>query len=116
MIESLTVMARGFEEDGLPLQSIQCLIALVSTSLVPEAEVRARLHLSRLLLEHTLNAQEAKKHLQKAVGECKLQACVDRHFAATLVTATVVNTPQQAFLLSPVIPIQVHCTSHFEFQ
>lgn len=75
MIESLTVMARGFEEDGLPLQSIQCLMALVSTSLVPEAEVRARLHLSRLLLEHTFNAQEAKKHLQKAVCSCKLQAC-----------------------------------------
>lgn len=68
MIESLTVMAHGFEVDGLPLQCIQCLMALVSQPLLPEAEVRARLQLSRLLLSHTTNAHDAKKHLQKAVS------------------------------------------------
>lgn len=75
IVESLTVMACGFEADGLPLQCIQCLMALLSTQLLPLAEVRARLHISRLLLEHTLNAQDAKKHLQRAVGAYKLEAC-----------------------------------------
>jgi hypothetical protein len=40
---------------------------MLSQSMLPSDEAATRLRLGQLLMEHTLNVQDAKQHLQKAV-------------------------------------------------
>lgn len=53
--------------DGHPMQAIKCYVAVLSQSMLPSDEAAARLRLGQLLMQHTLNVQDAKQHLQKAV-------------------------------------------------
>lgn len=68
--DALTLMAASYEQDGCPIQAINCLVALVGQQkgLTPDAEAKARLHLARLLLGHTANTKEALGHLNRAVS------------------------------------------------
>ncbi|EFJ41116.1 hypothetical protein VOLCADRAFT_98912 [Volvox carteri f. nagariensis] len=64
--DALALLASGFERDGCPIQAIHCLQALANRQLPSDFEAKARLHLGRLLLEHTYNFKEALCHLLRA--------------------------------------------------
>jgi hypothetical protein len=65
--QALDALAAKFEAENCPQQAVACLLGLLGQSLLPDAEVRARLQLARLLMRHTHNLREAKTHLQRAV-------------------------------------------------
>ena len=77
--EALALMAMSYEQDGCPIPAINCLVALVQQKLAADLEVKARLHLARLLLDHTDNSKEALQHLTRAV---RLGGCTPRPRAA----------------------------------
>ncbi|GFR44019.1 hypothetical protein Agub_g5174, partial [Astrephomene gubernaculifera] len=64
--DALAILATSYDRDGFPIQAIHCLQALVKQQLPPDFEAKARLHLGRLLLEHTYNFKEASSHLLRA--------------------------------------------------
>lgn len=68
VVHTLQVLASHLSADGHPLQAIKCYVAMMSQSMLPSDEAAARLRLGQLLMEHTLNVQDAKQQLQKAVG------------------------------------------------
>ncbi|GLI66110.1 hypothetical protein VaNZ11_009821 [Volvox africanus] len=63
---ALALLATSYERDGCPIQTIHCLQALVNCQLPPDFEAKARMHLGRVLLEHTYNFREALSHLLRA--------------------------------------------------
>lgn len=67
VVSTLQLLASRLAADGHPLQAIKCYVAILSQSMLPSDEAAARLRLGQLLMEHTLNLQDAKQHLQKAV-------------------------------------------------
>lgn len=64
---TLAALAVRFTASGHSMPAIKCYVAMLGHSMLPSDEAAVRLNLARLLLEHTLNMQEAKQHLQKAV-------------------------------------------------
>lgn len=68
LYSSLQLLAARLTAQGHPLEAIKCYVAMLSQSLLPSDEAAARLRLGQLLLEHTLNVQDARLNLQKAVG------------------------------------------------
>lgn len=64
---TLQQLAARMAADGHPIQAIKCYLAVLNQSMLPSEEAATRLKLSQLLLQHTLNVQDAKQHLQKAV-------------------------------------------------
>jgi hypothetical protein len=67
VVSTLQLLASRLAADGHPLQAIKCYVAMLSQSMLPSDEAATRLRLGQLLMEHTLNVQDAKQHLQKAV-------------------------------------------------
>jgi hypothetical protein len=68
---ALQALAARQLSQGHPLQAIKCLEASLRLSPMPADEAQARLRAARLLLAHTTNLAEAKRHLQQAVrGSC----------------------------------------------
>lgn len=66
-VNALMHMAREFEEDECPLQAVKCYEAICNKNhltVLPLPEARARVALSRLLLEYTDNVHRAKTHLE----------------------------------------------------
>ncbi len=72
LAEALAQLAVTFERDGNPIQAIHCLQALVDQKQTADREAIARLHLGRLLLQHTVSLEDAQKILLKAVSHCCL--------------------------------------------
>lgn len=68
LAEGLIVLAASYENDGCPIQALHCYHALVNQVLPPDVEVKARLNLARLMLQHTFNVKEACNHLLRAVS------------------------------------------------
>lgn len=67
-LEALTLLAHGFEGQGCHAQAIKCMMAAANTcDMLPASEARVRLHLAKLLLQHTSNVSDAKAQLQRAV-------------------------------------------------
>jgi len=66
--DGLRLLARKLVDEGHPLQAIKALHALLSQSLMPADEASVRLQLAQMLSEHTHNAVDAKKQLQRAVS------------------------------------------------
>lgn len=64
---TLQQLAARMAADGHPIQAIKCYLAVLNQSMLPSEEAATRLKLSQLLLQHTLNVQDAKQHMQKAV-------------------------------------------------
>lgn len=71
---TLQALAARMAAEGHPLQAIKCYVAMLNQSMLPSDEAAARLQLGHLLMQHTLNASDAKQHLQKAVRCCLLVA------------------------------------------
>lgn len=65
---SLQLLAARMSAQGHPLEAIKCYVAMLSQSMLPSDEAAVRLRLGQLMMEHTLNMQDAKVHLQKAVS------------------------------------------------
>lgn len=65
---TLQVLASRLLADGQPLQAIKCYVAMLGQSMLPSDEAATRLTLGQMLMQHTLNAQDAKQQLQKAVS------------------------------------------------
>jgi hypothetical protein len=72
--DTLQQLASRLAADGHPMQAIKCYVAMLSQSMLPSDEAAARLRLGQLLMQHTLNVQDAKQHLQKAVSACANKA------------------------------------------
>lgn len=68
--DTLHQLASRLAVDGHPMQAIKCYVAMLSQSMLPSDEAAARLRLGQLLMQHTLNMQDAKQHLQQAVCAC----------------------------------------------
>lgn len=64
----LQLLAARMSAQGHPLEAIKCYVAMLSQSMLPSDEAAVRLRLGQLMMEHTLNMQDAKVHLQKAVS------------------------------------------------
>eukprot|EP00798_Chlamydomonas_sp_ICE-L_P018304 gene18304-24764_t len=64
--EALALMAKELDGQNCPLQAIHCWQAQLGLQLLPDKEVRARMHLGRLLMQHTRNYKDARQHLQSA--------------------------------------------------
>lgn len=84
LCQSLLMLATEAGGKGVPLQAIKCLQGMLSLALLPGEEVKARVKLAQLLLDHTRNVQEAKQHLQHAVGtHCELCQCCSLQITAS---------------------------------
>lgn len=66
--EGLWELAEQFEEGGCIAQAVKCLEALCQShvSFLPILEVKTRLRIATLLLNHTDNVTHAKSHLERA--------------------------------------------------
>lgn len=78
LADALAELAVTFERDENPIQAIHCLQALVDQKQTADREAIARLHLGRLLLQHTVSLEDAQKILLKAVSHCSLGALWSR--------------------------------------
>lgn len=63
-----TELGEGFEKTGCIAQAIKCLEAICQShvSFLPIVEVKTRLRIATLLLQHTDNITQAKTHLERA--------------------------------------------------
>ncbi|CAM6075414.1 unnamed protein product [Sphagnum tenellum] len=68
LAEGLWGLAEGFEKTGCIAQAIKCLEAICQShvSFLPIVEVKTRLRIATLLLQHTDNITQAKTHLERA--------------------------------------------------
>ncbi|MCO5550423.1 hypothetical protein L7F22_003909 [Adiantum nelumboides] len=66
--EGLWLLAEKFEEGGCIAQAVKCLEALCQShvSFLPILEVKTRLRIATILLNHTDNVTHAKNHLERA--------------------------------------------------
>ncbi|GBG88220.1 hypothetical protein CBR_g46787 [Chara braunii] len=66
--EGLWQLANDFEAEQQIPQAVMCLEAICqsNTPFLPEIEVKTRLRIATLLFEHTVNATQAKAHLERA--------------------------------------------------
>ncbi|KAH7285526.1 hypothetical protein KP509_33G031900 [Ceratopteris richardii] len=66
--EGLWLLAERFEEGGCIPQAVKCLEALCQSqvSFLPILEVKTRLRIATILLNHTDNVTHAKNHLERA--------------------------------------------------
>lgn len=66
--EGLWSLAERFEESGSIAQAVKCLEAICQShvSFLPILEVKTRLRIATLLLDHTDNVTHAKSHLERA--------------------------------------------------
>ena len=76
--EGLWQLAEQHEKAGCIAQAVKCLEAICQSlvSFLPVIEVKTRLRIATLLLQHTDNVTHAKAHLERAVrvvlhGACK---------------------------------------------
>ena len=73
-VEALSVLTKGLLLSGQNFQAIKCLEAVCrSSAQMPVAAAKTRLWLSKLLLQHTQNINEATQHLQQAVSAMFVQ-------------------------------------------
>ncbi|KAG2438757.1 hypothetical protein HXX76_005301 [Chlamydomonas incerta] len=90
LAEGLIIVAASYENDGCPIQALHCYQALVNQVLPPDVEVKARLNLARLMLEHTFNVKEACNHLLRAQSQSRSLIgcyCIKYEVADRLATA-----------------------------
>lgn len=67
--EGLWQLAEEHEKGGCIAQAVKCLEAICQSqvSFLPVIEVKTRLRIATLLLQHTDNVTHAKVHLERAV-------------------------------------------------
>lgn len=68
--EGLWQLAEEHEKAGRIAPAVKCLEAICQSqvSFLPVIEVKTRLRIASLLLQHTDNVPQAKGHLERAVG------------------------------------------------
>lgn len=76
--EGLWQLAEQHERGGCIAQALKCLEAICQSqvSFLPVIEVKTRLRIATLLLQHTDNVTHAKAHLERAVGFTHKAGCV----------------------------------------
>jgi len=77
--EGLWQLAEEHEKAGCIAPAVKCLEAICQSqvSFLPVIEVKTRLRIATLLLQHTDNIPQAKAHLERAVGVSSLGALID---------------------------------------